>query len=222
MNNREKDILRVLERLYLATDVMLSGNDDINSVCGFTDTIAAISNNVYLGIRSEKTIELIGCINNINKSDKAIIRNLFEKWYKEVTDDVVELTQGSCMIDRCFHNIIKVCERCSGDSILEELLKRLDVVKQTDKGVYNHIIWFYQRYSHFWGEINPEEGNYDHFSICIWEVKKHIKDICWLYKRLADYRSKKVLYGILRFWILLDLNVLDGIKETNFDDYFDI
>jgi FkbM family methyltransferase len=39
---------------------------------------------------------------------------------------------------------------------------------------------------------------------------------------LADMRSKKVLYGIIKFWIDLDFDYKNTLVEKNFDSYFDM
>jgi len=39
---------------------------------------------------------------------------------------------------------------------------------------------------------------------------------------LADYRSKKVLYGIVYYWMTFDLIYKNSIKENNYDDYYDL
>lgn len=44
----------------------------------------------------------------------------------------------------------------------------------------------------------------------------------WLYEHLADYRSKLILNGIIRYWFELDINKLHSLLETAFSDYYDM
>lgn len=44
----------------------------------------------------------------------------------------------------------------------------------------------------------------------------------WLYEHLADYRSKHILNGIIRYWFEFDVNRLHSLCETVFSDYYDM
>lgn len=44
----------------------------------------------------------------------------------------------------------------------------------------------------------------------------------WLYEHLADYRSKHILNGIIRYWFEFDVNRLHSLCETVFPDYYDM
>lgn len=44
----------------------------------------------------------------------------------------------------------------------------------------------------------------------------------WLYEHLIDYRSKKVLNGIIRYWFEFDLDKLHSLTEMIFSEYYDL
>ncbi|MCI7129065.1 MAG: FkbM family methyltransferase [Lachnospiraceae bacterium] len=44
----------------------------------------------------------------------------------------------------------------------------------------------------------------------------------WLYEHLADYRSKHILNGIIRYWFDFDVDRLHSLCETIFPDYYDL
>ncbi len=44
----------------------------------------------------------------------------------------------------------------------------------------------------------------------------------WLYEHLADYRSKKVLNGIIQYWFTFNINELHALCETVYSDYYDL
>lgn len=51
---------------------------------------------------------------------------------------------------------------------------------------------------------------------------ENIEKYKWLYMHLADYRSKQVLNGIIKYWFQFDLNSLYALVETAFPDYYDL
>ena len=69
--------------------------------------------------------------------------------------------------------------------------------------------------------INEKSGDYSLISEYAHMMKEHVEDFKWLYERLGDYRSKRVLLRIVRFWIELDLADLVKLTENIFDDYYD-
>ncbi len=78
-----------------------------------------------------------------------------------------------------------------------------------------------QRYK-FWGNIDFETGYGTMAKERSEILKDHIEDFIWLYDNLCDYRSRYVLYGILKYWLVYDYLMLDKIKERLFCDYFDL
>lgn len=53
-------------------------------------------------------------------------------------------------------------------------------------------------------------------------VINHIEDYKWLYEHLQDYRSKRVLNGVILYWFTFDLSALHNLCETLFRDYYDM
>ena len=53
-------------------------------------------------------------------------------------------------------------------------------------------------------------------------LKDHSKDLQWVYDHLGDYRSKKLLYGILNNWLQYDFKTIGECQEKTFCDYFDL
>lgn len=78
------------------------------------------------------------------------------------------------------------------------------------------------RYTFLKNGIDFTENDYSlieqHVIMMVNEVEKYR----WLYEHLADYRSKVVLNGIIRFWFEFDLNKLNALTETVYNDYFDL
>lgn len=85
----------------------------------------------------------------------------------------------------------------------------------------NNIIQYMIQYP-YWGCLNPSKNDYTLFENRAETLWQHQQDFQWLYQHLADYRSKKVLLGILLNWTELDTKLLAQTKEINFGDYFDL
>lgn len=50
----------------------------------------------------------------------------------------------------------------------------------------------------------------------------HHDDLFWLFGRLADNQSRRVLLAVLSNWRFYDTWKLNAVKETKYDDYFDL
>lgn len=78
------------------------------------------------------------------------------------------------------------------------------------------------RYTFLKNTINVIENDfsliYEHVSM----LKQNIDKFKWLYNKLCDYRSKKVLIGIVNFWFEFDIQKLHQMTEGVFMDYFDL
>lgn len=53
-------------------------------------------------------------------------------------------------------------------------------------------------------------------------LKNHIEDLVFLYNNLCDYRSKKLLLGILKNWYKFDFEILLQSNEKNYPQYFEL
>lgn len=74
----------------------------------------------------------------------------------------------------------------------------------------------------FWGSIDIENNLYAEIELKVEELKEHVDDFEEFYLNLEDYRSKKLLYGILNNWVHYDFVTLGEVRETSFADYFDL
>ena len=72
------------------------------------------------------------------------------------------------------------------------------------------------------GVVDAETGKGTMVSERVECLKKHMDEFEWLYNRLADYRSRCVLYGILAHWITYNPRLIKKIQEPLFADYFDL
>lgn len=80
---------------------------------------------------------------------------------------------------------------------------------------------FFNQYP-FWGRLDTDHGIYEEIEWKEQALFEHLEDFVWVYRRLADYRSKKTLYAILNNWYCYDFATTTETNEYLFDDYFDL
>lgn len=74
----------------------------------------------------------------------------------------------------------------------------------------------------FWGRLDIKNGIEDEINNKANTLKTHIDDFIWMYNKLNDYTSKKVLYAILNNWLTYDFKNLTEIMDNRFFNYFDL
>lgn len=80
---------------------------------------------------------------------------------------------------------------------------------------------YYQTFP-YWGKLKEQSGEYESLYLRATSLKEHIEDYNWLYHKLKDYRSKKLLYGILNNWYNFDMETDKRAIEKNYDQYWDL
>lgn len=77
------------------------------------------------------------------------------------------------------------------------------------------------RYTFLTNKIDYTKGDFSlirqHVDMMAQEVEKYR----WLYEHLGDNRSKKVLNGIIQYWLTFNTSILHSLCETIFSDYYD-
>ncbi len=93
----------------------------------------------------------------------------------------------------------------------------LNINSITQKSIIN----FLQKFN-YWGKLDIEKEEFEHFDLIVESLKDHLEDYIWLYNHLGDYRSKKLLFAILNNWYRCDFANLSFAHEKNFWHYFDL
>lgn len=78
------------------------------------------------------------------------------------------------------------------------------------------------RYTFLKEKLDFVKEDYSLIRIHVEMMADHIDDYQWLYMHLADYRSKMVLNGIIKYWFSFDVNKLHTLLENTFLDYYDL
>lgn len=78
------------------------------------------------------------------------------------------------------------------------------------------------RYLFLSGKIDYVEEEYS----LIWQhvemMSEKIEEYKWLYEHLADYRSKYILNGIIKYWFTFDIAHMHRFVEHMYPDYYDL
>jgi len=74
----------------------------------------------------------------------------------------------------------------------------------------------------YWGILDYQNNIFEEIENRAKSIYKHLNDFIWLYKKLKDYRSKKILYAILNNWYLYDFKELKECYDNQYPDYFDL
>lgn len=143
------------------------------------------------------------------------------QWLDMVSEDLECRKNLSNKIDYDFYVFISHISIMSEDELIKETTACLEKIRYTDPCFYENTKRIYNNYHHFWGSLDLDTGDVNLITSRVHELKSHLEDFIWLYDNLADYRSRKVLYGILKYWLTFDFEYKNSIKENNYDDYFD-
>lgn len=122
------------------------------------------------------------------------------------------------IIDKNFKDILDIINNSSIEDIFIHIKQKyLEVSKETRKSIEKFLNSF-----KYWGDLDFENDIYEELHNRAINLKEHINDISWLYYQLNDYRSKRVLFGILNYWYNNDFKALDLAYEKNYNQYFDL
>lgn len=122
------------------------------------------------------------------------------------------------IIDRSFYGLAAEIRALGEKELYYRIRRGFDAVPAETR---RSCADFFNRFG-YWGRLEPERGIYDEIELKELALFEHLDEYVWLYEQLADYRSKKTLYGILNNWYAYDFKTTTQTKEELYDDYFDL
>lgn len=122
------------------------------------------------------------------------------------------------VIDKNFYELVNELRTLSKDEIFINIKGSFDKIPEQTKLSLED---YFKRFD-YWGRLDLTAGDYDQLYQKAKSFSEHVEDYVWLYERLGDYRSKKLLYAIMNNWYRYDFITLDGSHEKNFSHYFDL
>ena len=208
-----ENILKSLQKINLVFQQPQNVNGGL--IREILNTVEEVNKEVF-GCRKLPDIFLEEC-----KDNAVSFQEQYERWLGELFGEVQCRKALPTKIDYDFHVFLSHVAAAGEEALAEEAAVCLERIRQSDRNYYENMKRIYNNYAHFWGTLDLENGDINLITNRVHEIKSHLKDFRWLYDNLADYRSKKVLYGILRYWLTFDDEYKSSIKENNFDDYYD-
>lgn len=155
-------------------------------------------------------IEIFGCIEYPGiplqkyKNDWNSFVREFEHWKNILFQELKYRKSFGNKTDYTFAVLSSHILARSEEALIEKAVACLRRLRQESEQNYQCIVGSYRAFDYFWGALDLDKGIIDLLKSRIHEMKSHWADFCWLYNNLADYRSKKVLYGILHYWLTFD------------------
>lgn len=121
-------------------------------------------------------------------------------------------------IDKDFYQLIKTLKNMDTEEIYENIKYRFS---RLDQELQKNLENYFNRFN-YWGSLNISDNNYEELYEKAKTLHNDLDDYIWLYEKLNDYKSKKLLFGILNNWYQYDFTTLKETKEQTFKHYFDL
>lgn len=124
-------------------------------------------------------------------------------------------------IEHDFYMLFETILNTSEKNLVFIMQENLKKVKLETPQKYQTIIGNYN-YWGYWGKIQLEKNQLELLENRAKELKEHINDFLWLYEKLEDFRSKKILFYIIQNWLNFDTSLLSHSIENVYYQYFDL
>lgn len=121
-------------------------------------------------------------------------------------------------IDQNFQTLVNHLKSFTKDEIFEQTK---NAFMNVDPQIQNSIEDYFHKFP-YWGKLDCKNEEYEHFHLKAETLSEHLNELNWLYDKLEDYRSKKLLFAILNNWYQYDFKTLASSQEKNYPHYFDL
>ncbi len=122
------------------------------------------------------------------------------------------------IIDKNFNELVNKIKKMTTDEIFVNIQNAFHHVDSSvQKSLENYFNLF-----EYWGKLDINNNNYAELYYKADTLHNHIDDFIWLYHKLNDYTSKKILFAILNNWYQYDFNTLKECMNNSFKHYFDL
>lgn len=121
-------------------------------------------------------------------------------------------------IDREFYHFIDVLKHSTREQISYQIKENFKLVpEETQRSLEDYFSKF-----DYWGKLDFRNNEFEEIENKVESFTNHLEDYVWLYEKLGDYRSKKLLLAIMKNWYQYDFAMLNETIENVFPDYFDL
>jgi FkbM family methyltransferase len=123
-------------------------------------------------------------------------------------------------IDLEFKQLMDYIKNKDFDEIKAAIKNNFLYLRETDKANYTSIVNYYNKYK-LWGTIDLDNEDYELIENNTRSLVENRKDFEWLYNKLGDYRSKKILLYVLIYWLMVDYKKISQLQDSTYSQYFD-
>lgn len=121
-------------------------------------------------------------------------------------------------IDREFYHLVDILKHSTREQLLFQMKENFKLIpEETQKSIEDYFKKF-----NYWGKLDMANNEYEELENKADSFINHLEDYVWLYEKLNDYRSKKILLAIMRNWYQYDFGTLNETIEKMYPDYFDL
>ncbi|MCX8074486.1 MAG: FkbM family methyltransferase [Clostridia bacterium] len=124
-------------------------------------------------------------------------------------------------IDVEFNGMMDFVRNKTVEQMIDCIKYNFEYMSKTNKFNYERIEDFYNRHK-LWGSIDLKNSKYELIENNARSLVENIKDLEWLYYKLEDYRSKKILNAVLFYWLMLDCKRVSELNDNLYNQYFDL
>ena len=122
------------------------------------------------------------------------------------------------IIDKNFYALVNMLKQMNSEEIFENIKSNyMKVHPDTRASIEKFVNSF-----NYWNTLDSNNNDYNLMYEKAISLHDHLEDYIWLYQNLNDYRSKKLLYGILNNWYNYDFTTLKECYDNTFKHYFDL
>lgn len=121
-------------------------------------------------------------------------------------------------IDKDFNELTSVIKNKSLEEVFNDIKDAFfKIPLETQKSLEDYYANF-----GYWGKLKRSDEEYEELYNRAKSLKEHIDDYVFIYNKLSDYRSKKLLYAILSNWYRFDFVTIASSLEKNYAQYLDL
>ncbi|MGL5675357.1 MAG: FkbM family methyltransferase [Cellulosilyticaceae bacterium] len=123
-------------------------------------------------------------------------------------------------IDTEFKALMEFVKERDYTQIKDAIIQNLKHLKEVNNPQYMSTVDYCNKYK-LWGTYYPDKGDYALAESRAEALVGHREDLEWVYKHLADVRSKRVFTNILYYWLMSNFEKINQIHDKTFEQYFD-
>lgn len=206
-------IYSIIESMNKAIEIMKYKGLDKGLIGDIQCTVREVNGALYgfSRLKFEKDYDL-----GIKKDDMEYICEL-EKIIA-IWRESVERRKGKD-VDIAFWKNYEMFKYINQEEICRLIVSRFENLSIENKDAYLKLP---ERYLFLNNVMDYKKEDYSLIKEHVEMMVANVEQYKWLYDRLADYRSKCVLNGIIQYWCTFDYTKLCALDESVYKDYYDL